>query len=132
MNNKKNSNIPYESADQVELAFYKAFGNGDYNLMSSLFADKGVTYTHLDNPRITGRKKVLDNWEFVLTDIPKADIKRKLLNVIHNDGTETHLVLESFLADEETGKVAKILTTNTFVKQANGWRLQKQHTSLPN
>jgi len=124
-------NFTYESAEQVELAFYEVFGEGNFPLMESLFAENGVTYSHLGDTEIIGRKKVIDNWQFILTDIPKVNINRDILNVSRNAAIETHLVLESFVIDKKTGKTSKIITTNTFIEQSNGWRLQTQTSSLP-
>ncbi len=124
------SNCIYKNAEQVELAFYKAFGEGDFLLMESLFADEGVSCTHPEGATIIGRKNVLDNWEFILTDIPKTIINRQVLNVTQMQGAEIHLVLESFVADELTGEMSEVYTTNIYVLQEDGWRLQMQHASL--
>lgn len=121
----------YESAEQVELAFYKAFGEGDFLLMESLFADTGVSCTHPGNSTIVGRKNVVDNWGFILEGIPKTIINRQLLSVTKAQGVEVHLVLESFVADELTGEMSEVFATNVYIRQENGWRLQMQHASLP-
>lgn len=122
----------YESAEQVELAFYKAFGDGDFVLMESLFADSGVSCTHPGSSTIIGRKNVVNNWEFILEGIPKTTISRQILSVSKSQGVEVHLVLESFVADELTGELSEVFATNVYVLQENGWRLQMQHASLPN
>ena len=132
MNVAKNRDFSYESAEQVELAFYKAFGEGDFILMESLIADKGVSYSHTGDVTLTGREKVVNNWQFLLTDIPKTQVDREIINVTHGDGVEKHLVLESFLSNKKTGEVSEIFTTNTYVEQENGWRLQVQNASAPN
>lgn len=132
MDKENSPHYPYGSADQVENAFYKAFSEGDFNLMESLIADSGVSYSHFGQTEIVGRKKVIDNWQFLLSGIPRTKISREILNITQSDGIETHIVLETFLANEKTGKISKIITTNTFVEQDNGWRLQMQKTSLPN
>ncbi|MEB8433588.1 nuclear transport factor 2 family protein [Cocleimonas sp. KMM 6892] len=121
----------YESAEQVEIAFYKAFGEGDFLLMESLFADSGVSSTHPNNSTIIGRKKVVDNWEFLLEGIPQTTINREVLSVTKAPGIEIHLVLESFVADVITGELSEVYATNVYVLQENGWRLQTQHASLP-
>ena len=127
----RKSNFIFKSAEQVELAFYKAFGEGDFLLMKSLFADEGVSCTDPGGNTIIGRQNVLDNWELILTDIPKTTINRQILNVTQVKGAEIHLVLESFVADELTGEMSEIFTTNVYVLKENGWRLQMQHASLP-
>jgi hypothetical protein len=121
----------YESAEQVELAFYKVFGEGDFLLMESLFADTGVSCTHPGNSTIIGRKNVVDNWKFILEDIPKTVINRQLLSVTRAQDIEIHLVLESFVADELTGEMSEVFATNVYIRQEDGWRLQMQHASLP-
>ena len=131
MNTVKHLNYLYESAEQVELDFYKAFGDGNIALMESLFADHGVSCTHPDHSTIVGRKNVVDNWDFILTGFNKTTIDRQLLNVSKGQGVEVHLVLESFVSDELTGEMSEVFTTNVYVLQENGWRLQMQHASMP-
>ena len=131
MNAVRKIDFLYESAEQVELAFYKAFGEGDFLLMESLFADTGVSCTHPGSSTVVGRKDVVNNWEFILEGIPKTIINRQILSVSKSQGVEVHLVLESFVADELTGEMSEVFATNVYVCQENGWRLQMQHASLP-
>jgi len=120
----------YESVEQVELAFYEAFGTGDFYMMESLFADEGVSCTHPNSPTIIGRDKVIENWEFVLKDIPQTIIDRKVLNVSKSNSIEVRQVIESYDLNNFTGKKSEVYTTNVYVLQENGWRLQTQHASL--
>ena len=71
----------YESVEQVESAFYEAFGTGDFELMESLFADDGVSCTHPNSPTVIGRDKVIANWQFILNDIPQTKIDREILSI---------------------------------------------------
>lgn len=121
----------YESVEQVEAAFYKAFGTGDFALMESLYADHGVSCTHPNSPTITGREKVLKNWEFVLEGIPKTIIDTELLSSFKGQGVEVRHILESFDVDYLTGKKSEVYTTSVYVLQENGWRIQMQHVSMP-
>jgi len=130
MNKKQRIIGLYQSADEVELAFYEAFGSGDFTLMESLYADKNVSYTHAGNPTIIGREDVINNWKFILDGLPKKHIDRKVLNKTIFDNVEIHQVLESFELDRFTRKVSEVYSTNVFVLQDNGWRLQTQHASL--
>ncbi len=131
MNAARKIDYLYESAEQVELVFYKAFGEGDFLLMESLFADTGVSCTHPGSSTVVGRKNVVNNWEFILEGIPKTTINRQILSVTRAQGVEIHLVLESFVADKLTGEMSEVFSTNVYIRQENGWRLQMQHASLP-
>jgi len=131
MNAVRKIDFLYESAEQVELAFYKAFGEGDFLLMESLFAYTGVSCTNPGSSTVVGRKNVVNNWEFILDGIPKTIINRQILSISKSQGVEVHLVLESFVANELTGELSEVFATNVYVCQDNGWRLQMQHASLP-
>ncbi len=120
----------YESVEQVELAFYEAFGTGNFDLMESLFADEGVTCTHPNSPTIIGRDKVIKNWEFILKDIPLTKIDREILNISKSNSIEVRQLIESYDLNDFTGQKSEIYTTNVYVLQENGWRLQTQHASL--
>ena len=130
MNSKRELNSVYESAEQVELAFYEAFGSGDFVLMESLHAKHGVSFSHPNSSTIVGRQNVIDNWEFVLKDIPKVLINTEILSIAKSQDIEVHQVLESFVVNELTGQKSEVFTTNVYVLQENGWRLQMQHASL--
>ena len=119
----------YESADKVEQSFYKAFGEGDIHLMKSVFADNNVSYTHPESSTIVGRQNVIDYWEFLLDGINKTNVNRKVLNKICNKSSELHVVLETFEIPEQDGKLSETITTNYYIKQKNGWRLQMQNSS---
>lgn len=130
MNNKMKLVCLYESAEQVELAFYYAFGTGDFALMESLYADHHVSYKHLNNPNIVGREKVIANWEFLLESIPITRIDIKTLSISSNKGFEERNVLESFVMNKASGERSEVFATNTYILQENGWRMQRQQTSL--
>lgn len=129
MNLNNNVEVFYESADKVEQTFYQAFGEGDIQLMKGVFADDNVSYTHPESSTIVGRQKVMDYWEFLLNGINKTSLNRKLLYKICNKNTELHLVLETFEIPEQDGKLSETITTNYYIKQKNGWRLQMQSSS---
>lgn len=130
MNTKARLVNLYETVEQVELGFYKAFGLGDFVLMESLYADYGVSCTHPNSPTIVGRQNVIDYWKFILKDIPQIRIDVEALNIFKGEGVEVHQVLESFdLCPFSQGK-SEVFTTNVYVLQENGWKLQMQHASL--
>ena len=121
----------YKNANHVELDFYKAFGNGDFFLMEALIADDGVCYTHAGEGTVIGRQNVIDHWNLILDGIPQITIKRELLNVTQGDDVEIHLILESHICNEAESEMSFTYTTNTYIRQGNGWRLQMQHASQP-
>ena len=120
----------YKSVEQVELSFYQAFGTGDFVLMESLFADHGVSCTHPNTRTITGRKNVIDNWKFILEGIPKTIIDIEVLNVSKSKEVEVHQLIESFEISGKPGQMSEIFTTNVYVLQESGWKIQMQHASL--
>ena len=130
MNSKMQIVYLYESVEQVELAFYQAFGTGDLALMESVFADTNVSCTHPNSPTILGRDKVMENWEFVLKDIPQTSIHREILNISKSPDLEVRTVLESCDLNSCSGEKSQIYTTNVYVLQENGWKLQTQHASV--
>ena len=121
-----NVGYSYESVNEVEKDFYHAFEQGDIELMKRVLADENVSYTHPSSPVIVGRQAVIDYWDFLLRGINETVIHRKLLNKINYNNIEIHLVSE---LDESNGKPSETITTNIFIKQKNGWRLQMQHSS---
>jgi len=127
----KGTRTVFDSAEGVESAFYHAFGSGDFKLMESLYADSSVSCTHPGATTLVGREKVLTYWEFILEGIPKIYIDWQILCSTRYENVEVHQVLESYIINDYTQERSEIYTTNVFVLQDNGWRLQMQHTSLP-
>ncbi len=124
----KKDNISYffESADKVENAFYRAFGEGDINLMKQLFADENVCFAHPNSPILIGRQNVINYWQLILEDIESATIHTEIINKICRKDFEIHLVSESFSVDDRFGQISETITTNFYIKQKDGWRLQMQ------
>lgn len=126
----ENTKNNYSSADKVEDAFYKAFEEGNLMLMKGVFADENFSYSHPSSPLIMGRDDAIQYWEFLLTGINKTSIQRTMLNKVCNDNLEIHLVSEVTEFDDNSGRKSETITSNTYVKQSNGWRLQMQHSTL--
>jgi len=121
----------FNNAEDVECAFYEAFGSGNFKLMESLFADSNVSCTHPGASTLVGRDKVIIYWKYILDGIPMALINWEILCSTRHENVEVHQVLESYVIDEHTREKSEVYTTNVFVLQDDGWRLQMQHSSLP-
>ena len=122
--------LNFKTSEEVEIAFYDAFSKGDYSLMQYLYADSDVSCLLPDNTLIIGSLNVLDYWSCLFDGIPPVQIERKLLNACHIHSLAIHNVQENIYSDMGHVKVSEIYTTNIYVLQNNGWKIQSQHSSL--
>lgn len=119
----------YSSPDEVESVFYDALSEGDINLLEGILADENVSYSHAGNEFLHGRMNVINHWFFLFEGIYKIRVSYQVLHRTVKDNTETHVVSEVFKIPNSNGCFSETLTTNIYVEQENGWRLQLQKST---
>lgn len=121
----------FTSADEVEAAFYSAFEMGDIQLMEAVLAEQGVSCIHPGSLPIIGREGVLDSWAQILANLDEPVFRVERLSHTVADDIAIHLVAEHIAAGHQLdAETSLVLATNVYVRQKNGWRLQRHHTSL--
>ena len=126
----------FATSEDAEAAFYSAFEMSDISLMDALFAEQNVSCIHPNSLPIVGREAVLASWTKILATVSEPAFYPEVLHrAVEGDeigNTAIHLVAERIAADHKIGtETSLVITTNVYVKQANGWRMMMHHSSLP-
>jgi ketosteroid isomerase-like protein len=100
-------------------AFYAAFSNGDYEAMSSLWAEHAPSAClHPGMPVIHGRSRILAAWRQILERSASWDMRCRTAQV-HLLGAVAYVTcLEASGAQE-----AHLVATNIFVLENGRWRM---------
>ena len=110
---------PVSDADAVlaaNLAFYRAFGRGDYAGMEAVWARRAaVLCLHPGWAAVEGREAVMDSWRHVLGD-PDFRI------LCHDERVHLYGELAIVLCEEELSG-GLLAATNIFIREDGAWRM---------
>jgi hypothetical protein len=123
--------MPYfvNSPDEAETAFYSAFSNLDMDLMRATWLDSEEIYCiHPGGPAQTGTLTVLNHWAYIFQSSRPPELEYKVLCRRQDGNLAMHLVEEILGSGSEA---ARVLATNTYIRDDNGWRILSHHASLP-
>ena len=124
------SNPVFNTAEEAELAFYRAFERGDlYAMMQVWHETDYIECIHPLGERLRGVQAVQHSWSLILEAAP--DIHFNLLDsaVVQKDNLAIHTVCEDIRLGNEEQKRARMLATNIYEKTASGWKLILHHSS---
>jgi ketosteroid isomerase-like protein len=103
--------------------FYRAFGRGDFNAMSELWAKLApVACLHPGAPLLAGRHAVLASWKQLLDAAPAW-------KMVSRDATVLLLGPAAIVTCLEANgdQPAHLIATNVFVLEEGRWRLVHHH-----
>ncbi len=124
---------PFDTAEQAEAAFYLAFETLDLALMHQVWGvGAQVACLHPGGDLLLGAPAVLDSWRQILQGARPPGLAFRRLQAQGDAATRVHLVEElispSGGADDDS---TRVLATNVYRREGEGWRLQLHHASLP-
>jgi len=116
--------------DDVEAQFYEALQRADIERLMALWADDDeIVCVHPGGGRLIGAAAIRASFEaiFVGGGIP---VRPEQVHRLQQLGGALHHLVERIEVRSEKGiQVAWVLTTNLYVKTAQGWRLASHHAS---
>jgi len=120
---------PFDSADQAELAFYRAFEANDLDAMMAVWDDADdIVCIHPMGPALNGRSAVIDSWREILSGGVAMRFSLEMVQIYNADNLSIHLLNEHI--DVASGnRVAPMAATNIFRLGAHGWRMVSHHAS---
>jgi uncharacterized protein (TIGR02246 family) len=118
------------SPDDVEAQFYEALQQADLDKLMAVWSDDDdIACVHPGGPRLVGAAEIRASFEAIFANgaIPLQPQRvRRLLSL----GCAVHHVVERVtLADAKGERSAWVLSTNVYLKTAQGWRLVAHHAS---
>lgn len=119
----------FASADQAEMAFYRAFEANDLDAMMAVWDDaEDIVCIHPMGPALNGRGAVIDSWREILSGGVAMRFSLERVQTYTSDNISIHLLNEHI--DVASGnRVAPMAATNIFRLGAHGWRMVLHHAS---
>jgi len=120
--------IDFESPDEAELAYYKAFRNLNLEAMRQVWLDGHEVYCiHPGGGMLSGFQQVVGSWARIFDGAQAPEITISILSRLKGDGIAIHLVEEQIGKDDSA---AVVLATNVYRKGTRGWRMVSHHGGL--
>lgn len=120
----------FETAQQAELAFYRAFEARDLGAMMDVWAaDDSIVCIHPMGPRLSGRAAVRHSWEdiFAADNALSFEVTDSVLT--ENAQVSVRCVLENICYGEGGAQRSVVLATNVYRWIETSWRLCVHHAS---
>ena len=118
------------TADDIEAAFYEALQKGDIErLMACWSDDEDVVCVHPGGPRLVGLENIRQSFETKFNNGVIAAHPEHVRKVETVTSAMHNLVERIELSMTEGMQMAYVLTTNVYVRTAQGWRMVAHHAS---
>ena len=118
----------FETADDVEDAFYAAFASCDIKAMQDVWADDEIVCIHPGSKAIFGYDNVIRSWRHIFHEAELPDIIFNIVNSIESEVLAIHVVEEHIVTGNDSAVV--ILATNVYQNFDNGWLMIEHHGSV--
>jgi ketosteroid isomerase-like protein len=116
--------IDEEQVLEANREFYRAFRERDYAGMERVWSREHiVACLHPGWEPLTGRARVMQSWEAILSASSSPPVKPAEEHVLSTSADSAFVVCAELIDD------VKLVATNVFAKEAGGWRLVHHHAS---
>lgn len=120
----------YTTAEDAEEAFYDAIGRGDLDaLMATWSEDEEIVCIHPTGQRMDGHAAIRESWRSIFESNPRFSVHIRSKVRWESMLISVHSVVETLFLEKDQTTHGPMLTTNVFIRGANGWRLLSRHTS---
>ncbi|MBD3669669.1 MAG: nuclear transport factor 2 family protein [Gammaproteobacteria bacterium] len=123
--------VEFQSTDEVEAAFYRAFMQGDIEaLMEVWWMDDGIECIHPFGPRLTGYKEVYGSWQEVMQQSQGMMVQPQNVHRQQDGSLATHSLVEKVSWMAEDGQHStEINATHVYRFTDSGWKMVLRHAS---
>ena len=119
----------FSSAEQAELAFYRAFEASDLDAMMRVWDDADdILCIHPMGPALNGRGVVAESWREIFSGGVSMRFSLEAVQIYTLEHLAIHIVNEH-IAIASGNRVAPMVATNTYRLTAHGWRMLTHHAS---
>jgi len=113
--------MAFQSAEEVEAAFYDAFAACDVGAMGRLWIQEDAVCIHPGAVPLLGREAVMRSWEHIFAGAAGPSIKVQAIRRIAGKDLAIHIVEEQIAAPEDPSANAIVLATNVYRCTETGW-----------
>lgn len=119
----------FTSAEQAEMAFYRAFEANDLEAMLGVWDDADdIVCIHPMGPALNGRNAVTESWREILSGGVSMRFSLEKVQTFTMENLSIH-VLNEHIDVASGNRVAPMAATNIYRLGARGWRLVSHHAS---
>lgn len=115
--------MAYQSAEEVEVAFYAAFAACDVEAMARLWAQEDVICTHPGAVPLLGHDAVMRSWEHIFSGALEPSIEVHPIRRIVGKDLAVHIVEEKIATPEDPSAAAIVMATNIYRRSEAGWSM---------
>ena len=121
---------PFASPDDTEQQFYEALQRADLDKLMSVWSDDDeIACVHPGGPRVMGAAAIRASFKAMFAVSPSPAVPEQVRRVVGLTSA-VHSVLERIHVTTSEGvQTAWVVSTNVYVKTAQGWRLVVHHAS---
>ena len=122
----------FSSPQDAEAAFYDALQRADLDAMMAVWSDdEEVSCIHPGGARIAGYEQVRENWSRIFKSGQRLQVHLSDQVIVSGMMLSLHSLHENILVlgGQGTGARSVVVTTNVYLRSANGWRMVLHHAS---
>ncbi len=120
----------FTTAEEAEEAFYDAISRGDLDALMSTWADdEEIVCIHPTGQRMDGLAAIRESWRSIFESNPRFSVHIRSKVRWESLLISVHSVVETLYLDKDQTTHGPMLSTNVFIRGANGWRLLSRHAS---
>lgn len=122
----------FDSAEEVETAFYAALEAGDPDALEEIWmCSPDVVCVHPGGPQLLGYEQVLQSWREILSNSGGFRLSTRVLHEHGDDSVSVRFLNEILFTGDEQTESFTVLATNAYRRTQTGWRLILHHASPP-
>ena len=121
----------FQAVESANLSFYQAFGALDLPRMEAIWSHENPVHcVHPGWGLLTGRQNIMDSWTriFENTSLMHFRITDSQFEITDNRAMVICIENITSVVDANVSEF-RVLTTNMFRKETNGWRIMHHHGS---
>ena len=120
----------YATAEDAEEAFYEAIARADLDALMVVWSeDEDIVCIHPTGQRMDGHAAIRESWRSIFESNPRFSVHIRSKVRWESLLISVHSVVETLFLEKDQTVHGPMLTTNVFIRGANGWRLLSRHTS---
>jgi len=122
----------FSSPQDAEAAFYDALQRADLDAMMAVWSDdEEVSCIHPGRARVAGYELVRENWAQIFKSGQRLQVHLSDQVIVSGMMLSLHSLHENILVlgGQGTGARSMVVTTNVYLRSANGWRMVLHHAS---
>ena len=113
--------MAFETAEEVEAAFYAAFTACDVEAMGRLWAKHDAVCIHPGAVPLLGHDAVMRSWEHIFAGALEPSIRVQAIRRIAGKDLAVHMVEEQIATPGDSSVAAVVLATNVYHRSEAGW-----------